>query len=177
MKKLVAIILAILMFTGIACADTITEKSGEIKIGDTLEITPCTITFDSAEEYDELKFTAEETGNGNNTLLKQDKDSTYIAIKGTFSNNSKENFDTMGSLRGVAIVDGYEYKVSIFATQLEIEPLQDKLFYIHALIPNKLIKTYTSCVFKIGFYKDYHKDLMKYDDNRGYDYQYQIVIK
>ena len=177
MKKLAAIILAILMFTGIACADTITEKSGEIKIGDTLEITPCTITFDSAKEYDEMKFTQAETGDFDHVLSKNDQNSTYIAIKGTFSNNSKEKFDTMGSLYGVAIVDGYEYDLSIFSTSTRIEPLQDKLFYIYALIPNKLIKVYTSCVFKIGFYEDYHLDHMKYDDEKEYDYKYEIVIK
>lgn len=191
MKKAIITFLFVLLTMCVLCTEsyalfeqgnqrTTSDASAEVvetvEIGSGIRNPMMLMTLDSVKEYDKLRFTEYETGSLAQSLSKSDQNATYIAIRGSFVNYAKKEFDS-NYLRGIAIIDGYEYRVGIYTLQSRIQPLGESMYYMYALVPNRLIKSYKSCVFKFGINEDFETDWEDYSDEKHYDYKYEIIIK
>lgn len=174
MKRLLWTIVALVLFV----TPCLAAEEIELVIGDTLEMPYLTFTLDTYSKLDQLRFTEKETGSLPGSLSKTKDDATYIAIKGFLMNTSKSAIYLYDCIRGVAIIDGYEYNLGIYATDLMPEPLSKHACYLYALVPNVLAQSdYESCVFKLGVFEDVNKNWYDYNESLDYDYKYTITLK
>ena len=151
MKKIIVSMIMVIMIcvTAIAGNAETAEHAAhiEVTIGDKIETPALIITLDKAVSLQELRFTEKETGSLANSLRKENRDTTYIAIRGTIKNVSKASMFLDDILIGNAVIDEYNYQTRIYSYSILIDPLDTKPFFLYALVPNELAKKYNSCVF------------------------------
>lgn len=151
MKKIIVSITILMVLCMVAVAGSAeTVAHGEpikTSIGNKIETPSLIITLDKTVSLQELRFTEKETGSLPYSLSKDNQDATYIAIRGTIKNISKESVYLNDILIGNAVIDGYNYETRAYSYAFSVDPLGTKPFYLYALVPNELAKKYKSCVF------------------------------
>lgn len=179
MKKLLALILAVVMCLSFAaCGDSADKQNDEntqqsdtektengivatpIKIGDKIDNKNFTMTFESIELLDEYSY---KTSEYSSTSCYVEEGYKLLLVKGHFTNNSVSTisdsaFSLTATVNGEYVVDGHDVRLNfIRSKQFEIDAYTDLDYILYINIPEKLAGVFETVTFDIGFKNDMGK--------------------
>ncbi|MBQ4074693.1 MAG: hypothetical protein IJD39_05760 [Clostridia bacterium] len=149
----------------------------QISIGESIDLPFAQIKLNKFVQQNELKFSQKETGSYEISLVKDKNDAQYLAIYGEIKSKGKSPFRISDGIKGQTIIDGYEYEVDIFALNDKIEPFDNTLVFLYALVPNELAQNFNSCIIRFGFDENFDETALFFKNFDEYAYRYEIKLK